>query len=59
MTPNGSRLDPPASGEPVATVHGSASDILLVLFGRLGLDRVRVDGDQTVVEDLLAWANTD
>lgn len=59
VTPSGSRLDPPASGEPVATVHGSASDILLVLFGRLDLDRVRVDGDQTVVEDLLAWANTD
>jgi hypothetical protein len=59
LTPDGARVDPVASGDPVATVHGSASDILLALFGRIPLDRLRIDGDATVVEQLKSWADTD
>jgi uncharacterized protein (TIGR03083 family) len=55
---DGAHLDPAASGDPVATVHGSASDILLALFGRVPLDRLRIDGDATVVEQLTDWGNT-
>jgi hypothetical protein len=58
LTPSGARFNPAASGDPVESVHGTASDILLVLFGRLPLDRLRVDGDATVIEELLTWANT-
>jgi uncharacterized protein (TIGR03083 family) len=59
LTPEGAKLDPAASGEPVATVHGSASDILLALFGRIPLDRLRIDGDATVVDELKSWGNTE
>jgi len=59
VTPDGARLDPAAGGEPVATVHGSASDILLALFGRIPLDHLRIDGDPTVVTQLKSWADTD
>jgi uncharacterized protein (TIGR03083 family) len=58
LTPAGAKLQPSASGEPVATVHGSASDLLLGLFGRIPLDNLRIDGDREVVQDLLAWADT-
>jgi uncharacterized protein (TIGR03083 family) len=72
LTPAGARLDPagvgvdaagagggPAGGGgPVATVHGSASDILLVLFGREPLETLRIDGDRTLVEQLRAWGDT-
>jgi MDMPI C-terminal domain len=52
LTPAGAKLDPPDGGDAVATVHGSASDILLALFGRLPLDRLRIGGDRGVVEEL-------
>jgi uncharacterized protein (TIGR03083 family) len=58
LTPVGARLDPPASGEPVATVRGSASDILLALFGRIPLDTLTVEGDAAVVDQLRAWGDT-
>ena len=59
LTAAGARVDPPASGDPVATIHGSASDILLVLFGRTPLETLRIDGDRTVVEQLQAWGDTE
>jgi uncharacterized protein (TIGR03083 family) len=59
LTPAGAETDPAAGGEPVATVHGSASDILLALFGRIPLDHLRIDGDATVIDQLRAWSNTD
>jgi uncharacterized protein (TIGR03083 family) len=59
LTPAGAELDPAPSGDPVATVHGAASDILLALFGRIPLGRLRIDGDVTVVEQLTEWGDTD
>ena len=59
LTPDGATIDPAASGEPVATVHGAASDILLALFGRVPLERLRIDGDATVVEQLKGWGDTE
>jgi hypothetical protein len=40
------------------TVSGSASDILLALFGRVPLDRLRIDGDATVFDELRSWGDT-
>jgi hypothetical protein len=58
LTPEGARVDPAASGEPVATVRGRASDILLGLFGRIPLDTLSVEGDRAVVDQLRAWGDT-
>jgi uncharacterized protein (TIGR03083 family) len=58
LTPAGARLDPPASGEPVATVRGSATDILLALFGRIPLATLTIEGDPTVVDQLKDWGDT-
>ncbi|KRV50342.1 hypothetical protein AQ490_14685 [Wenjunlia vitaminophila] len=40
---------------PAVRLEGSASDLLLFLNGRLGPDRIRVEGDRALVEALLAW----
>jgi uncharacterized protein (TIGR03083 family) len=58
LTPSGARLDPPAGGEPLATVHGPASEILLTLFSRIPLESPHIDGDEEVVRQLLAWGDT-
>jgi uncharacterized protein (TIGR03083 family) len=58
LTPAGARLDPAAGGAAVSTVRGSASDVLLALFGRRPLDTLRIDGDRGVVEQLRAWGDT-
>lgn len=44
--------------QPVATVAGDASTVLLLLWGRLGLDSVSVDGDRGAVEGFLRGALT-
>lgn len=58
VTPAGAAVDPAASGAAVATVRGSASDILLGLFGRIPWERLTIDGDATVVEQLRGWGDT-
>ncbi|GAA0569900.1 maleylpyruvate isomerase family mycothiol-dependent enzyme [Paractinoplanes ferrugineus] len=55
LSPSGARLDPPASGEPLATVHSSASELVLALYGRIPFDDLRVDGDRAVLAELLEW----
>ncbi|MEU4236460.1 maleylpyruvate isomerase family mycothiol-dependent enzyme [Actinoplanes sp. NPDC026619] len=55
LSPSGARLNPAASGEPVATVHGSASDLVLALYGRVPFDDLRVDGDRSVLTELIEW----
>jgi uncharacterized protein (TIGR03083 family) len=55
LSPSGARLDPAASGEPSATVRGSASDLVLALYERLSFDDVRVDGDRSVLTELIEW----
>ncbi|WP_035846619.1 maleylpyruvate isomerase family mycothiol-dependent enzyme [Kitasatospora azatica] len=42
-----------------AGLHGPASDLLLVLHGRLPLDRLRTEGDRSVLERLLSWPDLD
>ena len=44
--------------QPVATVAGDASTVLLLLWGRLGLDSVSVDGDRAALEGFLRGALT-
>jgi uncharacterized protein (TIGR03083 family) len=59
LTPAGAEADPAAAGEPVATVRGAASDLILALFGRVPLDRLQIDGDARVVDELIRWVGTD
>jgi uncharacterized protein (TIGR03083 family) len=42
-------------GRPVATVSASASDLVLLLWRRIGPDDVRIEGDRPAVENLLGW----
>ncbi|AGZ40435.1 maleylpyruvate isomerase family mycothiol-dependent enzyme [Actinoplanes friuliensis] len=58
LTPAGVKSGPAASGEPLATLRGSASDLVLALYHRIPLDSLDVDGDRKAVEELLAWAGT-
>jgi hypothetical protein len=41
--------------ETVADLHGSASNLLLTLHGRLPLDGLRSQGDRATLENLLSW----
>jgi uncharacterized protein (TIGR03083 family) len=59
LTPAGAKLDPAPSGDPVTTVHGPASDMVLALFGRLPLERLRIEGDAGVAHELRAWSDTE
>ncbi|WP_405720733.1 maleylpyruvate isomerase family mycothiol-dependent enzyme [Streptomyces sp. NBC_01537] len=64
LTPSGAAPVPagaPADGgqPPAARLHGPAGDLLLALYGRLPLDRLRIDGDRTLIDRLLAWSVLD
>jgi uncharacterized protein (TIGR03083 family) len=50
----GDPADP--AGPPAATVIGSASDLVLTLYGRIGLDAITVTGDREAASALLAAA---
>jgi uncharacterized protein (TIGR03083 family) len=43
--------------ETAADLHGSASDLLLTLHGRLPLESLRSKGDRATLENLLRWPN--
>ena len=58
LTPAGAKVGPAAGGEPLATLRGSTSDLVLALYKRIPLDRVGVDGDREAVEEFLAWTDT-
>jgi uncharacterized protein (TIGR03083 family) len=56
----GVEVNPPRpDGTPDATVRGPASDILLALYGRIPLSRLRIDGDAALVDRLRNWGDTD
>ncbi|WP_433302899.1 maleylpyruvate isomerase family mycothiol-dependent enzyme [Actinoplanes sp. CA-030573] len=59
LSPSGARFDPPASGDPLTTLHGSASDLVLALYKRIPRQDLRVDGDASVLDELLAWSDTE
>lgn len=54
----GARTTAGGSRKAAATVRGPASDLVLAVYGRVPLDRLRVDGDREVVSRLLAWTPT-
>ena len=58
LTPAGAEAGPAASGEPVATVRGSAGDLMLALYGRIPFDDLTIDGDATVIDQLHSWVDT-
>lgn len=55
----GARTTPGGAQDAAATVRGPASDLVLALYGRIPLDRVRVEGDGQAVARLLAWSPAD
>lgn len=59
LSPSGATLDPAASGDPVATVHAPASDLVLALYGRIPFESLRVDGDRSVLAELRGWSDTE
>jgi uncharacterized protein (TIGR03083 family) len=59
LSPSGGRLDPAAGGDPSVTARGSASDLVLALYGRVPFDKLRVDGDGEVLAQLRRWSNPD
>ena len=59
LTPAGAKAGPAAGGEPLATLRGSASDLVLALYTRIPLDRIEVDGDREAVTEFLTWVDTE
>ncbi|MBO3737104.1 maleylpyruvate isomerase family mycothiol-dependent enzyme [Actinoplanes flavus] len=59
LSPAGAKADPAASGEPVTTLRGTASDLVLALYRRIPLSDIRIDGDRAVADQLLAWSKMD
>jgi hypothetical protein len=47
------------AGTPAVTVSGTASDLVLALYGRVGLDTLTIDGDREAAEALLASASVE
>ncbi|WP_199510610.1 maleylpyruvate isomerase family mycothiol-dependent enzyme [Nucisporomicrobium flavum] len=44
-----------ADDKPDASLRGTASDLVLVFYGRIPLDSVELAGDRRVFEQLIAW----
>ncbi|MET0426763.1 MAG: maleylpyruvate isomerase family mycothiol-dependent enzyme [Actinoplanes sp.] len=59
LSPSGAVLNPPESGDPSSTVHASASDLVLALYGRIPFDTSRVEGDHSVLAEIKAWNETE
>ncbi|GAA4600191.1 uncharacterized protein (TIGR03083 family) [Actinoplanes octamycinicus] len=55
LSPAGATADPAASGEPVTRIHGTASDLVLLLHRRIPLHAVRIDGDREVAAQIRDW----
>ncbi|MFE4176865.1 maleylpyruvate isomerase family mycothiol-dependent enzyme [Streptomyces sp. NPDC056909] len=54
LTASGSHIID-AQHETAADLHGSASNLLLTLHGRLPLDSLRSEGDRAILENFLSW----
>lgn len=51
------RLPTPVAGaDPAdASARGTASDLVLVFYGRMPLDSLKLDGDRRIFDQLIAW----
>ncbi|MEP7024424.1 MAG: maleylpyruvate isomerase family mycothiol-dependent enzyme [Actinomycetota bacterium] len=47
------------AAQPTAAITGSASDLVLALYGRVDLDTMQLAGDRAVLRQLLDWAPVD
>jgi hypothetical protein len=57
LGPGGGRLEAgPAAGN--AVLGGSASDLVLALYGRRPVDSLAVTGDREVARQFLGWFDT-
>ncbi|PSM42816.1 maleylpyruvate isomerase family mycothiol-dependent enzyme [Streptomyces dioscori] len=55
LTESGSRLVTDDGRDADAALHGSASELLLTLHGRLPLDPARAEGDRPTLQNFLTW----
>ncbi|MBL7259768.1 maleylpyruvate isomerase family mycothiol-dependent enzyme [Paractinoplanes lichenicola] len=51
----GARSGPPGDEPADVTVTAPAGDLVLLCYGRIGPDAVKVDGDRRVIDRLIAW----
>jgi uncharacterized protein (TIGR03083 family) len=49
----------PAGTPPTASARGTASDLVLAFYGRVGLDTLAVSGDRNVLGQLIDWGPRD
>ena len=49
------RLPAPGTSRATASARGTASDLMLVFYGRIPLDSLELDGDRRVFDRLIAW----
>ncbi|MCE0537519.1 maleylpyruvate isomerase family mycothiol-dependent enzyme [Kineosporia rhizophila] len=49
------RFTPATDEEPDVSVRGTASDLVLLFYGRVPLDDLKVEGDRQVYERLIGW----
>ncbi len=49
------RLAEPGTSPATASARGTASDLVLVFYGRVPLDSLELDGDRRVFDRLIAW----
>jgi hypothetical protein len=47
------RLTEPGPAD--ASVRGTASELVLLFYGRLPLDSLKLDGDRRIFEQLIEW----
>jgi len=40
---------------PDASARGTASELVLVMYGRIPLDSLKLDGDRRLFDQLIAW----
>jgi uncharacterized protein (TIGR03083 family) len=59
LSPSGVDVNPSASGDPLTTLHGTASDLVLALYNRIPYTDLRVDGDRSVLTELAAWSTAE
>jgi uncharacterized protein (TIGR03083 family) len=60
LTGDGARAAPGAPGAALgARIRGTASDVLLALYGRLGADALDIDGDEELAGQFLEWPDNE
>ena len=58
LSPGGAKvteLSEPGAEDPDVSVRATASDLVLLFYGRVGLDSMQVEGDRKIIDQLADW----